>query len=203
MVDRVHVARAGRCRPARRRAPAGWRGCPRSARSASCSTHSAAHSTAHHGGGRGARARGTRRSRGRPPAPASRSIVRESEGREVAVRGRREEIERVDAARFRVGNRARHERAAEPCDRHASVDGDRAEQRIVAAHLQAGHTDDVGTRLRDDERRAAPRARRRAEAADASAAARRRRDRPACGTQLSAAAICVSESWPYRSRSLT
>ena len=107
---------------------------------------------AHHGRRRGA-ALGT-------PAVArivrrdgSRAIVLEAERREVVVGGRREEIERVDAARLRVGDRCARRARVRALRAPSSAHGDRAEQRVVAADLEAGDTHDVGARLGDDERR--------------------------------------------------
>ena len=78
--------------------------------------------------------------------------LREAEAREVALRRRRQQIERVNAARLRLGDDPLDELRAERRDRATRRDGGRAQQRVLAADLDSDHADDVAVALGDDER---------------------------------------------------
>src|SRR5215218_111123 len=77
----------------------------------------------------------------------------EAEAREVPVGGGREQVEGVDATRLRVRDHPRHERSADTVRAPLGAHRHRPEQRIVAAHLEPGHADEIRPALRDDERR--------------------------------------------------
>ena len=78
--------------------------------------------------------------------------LHEAEAREVALGRRREQIQRADPLRLRLRDDALDELAAEPAVAPLGRDGGRAQQRVLAAHLEAHDAHDLLVALRHDER---------------------------------------------------